>query len=336
MVDAGVPVRVGFWNTWLLAPRLWRGGPRIPGGDRFFAPQVEDRAPLVGRALAGRFDVMALSEVFEASEQQAVADGWPEADLIPGPARGRFKTASSGLVTLVDPARAAVAFVARHHYASGGDVRDSDTFATKGALLTSVRIDPDLPELDVVSTHLFAGGDLFPIPGHDDEERHHRVRMAQVDELVAFVRREHDPANALLVVGDFNVPAHLPGRHGPGTDGTDGRYRDLAARFEPLGLTDLWADLGVGPGHTCSFQGERALPASPDEPDAVADDPAADPATTPGERIDYLWFSAPTDLQVDVDRPRRWGFPGRGVTGGPAGTLSDHLAVTTTLTLRRP
>ena len=73
--DGAAEVRVAFWNTWLLAPRLWRTGPRMPGLDGWFAPDVELRAPLVGEALAGRFDVAALSECFEQSEQDAVAVG---------------------------------------------------------------------------------------------------------------------------------------------------------------------------------------------------------------------------------------------------------------------
>lgn len=328
--EGSADVRVAFWNTWLLAPRFWSHGPPLPGGGKLFAPDVAARAPLVGRALAGRFDVAALGEIFEPSERHAVAAAWPEAELVPGPLRQGWKLTGSGLATLVERRTAEVTFVARHAYRSGGDVRDSDTFATKGALLTTIKVAPHLPELDVVSTHLFAGGDLFPVPGHDDQARHHAVRMRQVDELVAFVEAEHDPDHPLLVVGDMNVPAHDPD---PALDDPTERYRDLAGRFAALGLHDLWVGHGVGPGHSCTFSDPADLPPDPEEPDLVVDDPEADPLTSPGERIDHLWLHVPDGLRVDVARPRRWAFTGRGPTGGPAGSLSDHLAVSTTLTL---
>jgi endonuclease/exonuclease/phosphatase family metal-dependent hydrolase len=334
-VDAPQPgtLRVAFWNTWLLAPRLWRDGPRVPGGERmFFAPDVDLRAPLVGPALAGRFDVAALAEVFERSEHDAVARSWPSATLVEGPPRGRRRTASSGLITLVDPARATVVRSARLPYRSGGDWRDSDTFATKGALLTTLRPDVggDWPDIDVVSTHLLAGGDLLPVPGARDQARHHAARMRQVDELVAWIAGHHRPGNALLVAGDLNVAAHDPD---PLLTDPTSRYRDLVERLGTLGLVDLWAELGVGPGHTCTFDHAFDLPSDPDHPDRVIDRADEDEATAPGERIDYLFFAQPADAAIEVLRPRRWAFHGRAARGGPAGSLSDHLALSVDLRL---
>lgn len=338
---SNVSLRVAFWNTWLLAPRLWPGGPRIPFGDKLsLAPDVDRRAPLVGQALAGRFDVAALGECFEASERDAVATGWPQAVVVDGPDRGRFKTTGSGLVTLVDEGRARIVSSARHAYRAGGDWRDSDTLATKGALLVRVAVGEDrtlpavdVPTVDIVSTHLIAGGDLFPVPGHDDQARHHRARMAQVDELVAFIGREHDPADVLLLVGDLNVPAHDPD---PTLAGPGDRYQDLAERLTSIGLRDVWADHGIGPGPTCTFTDAADLPPDPAQPDQVVDlpDGGADPA--PGERIDYLWLGVPDGVDVAVERPRRWAFPGRPARGGPGGSLSDHLALSAALRLTRP
>lgn len=320
-------VRLAFWNTWLLAPRLGRSGPRLPGLEGWFAPDVEARAPLVGRAVADHFDVAALSEVFERSELEAVGAAWPDATVVPGPRRQGLRIASSGLATLVGPSLR-VARTAQHVYRSGGDLRDSDTFAAKGALLTSLVVAPDLPQLEVLSTHLLAGGDLFPLPGAEDRARHHRARMAQVDELIGFIERVHDPDSPLLVVGDFNVVAHHPTGEDPTAD-----HCDLAERMGRAGLRDLWASDGIGPGHTCTFASPSDLPPDPDEPDRVLDDADASAADAPGERIDYLWLSTPPQLSVDVERPRRWAFPGRGATGGPAGSLSDHLALSVTLHL---
>jgi hypothetical protein len=194
--------------------------------------------------------------------------------------------------------------------------------------MTTLDLGAGVPGVDLVSTHLFAGGDLFPIPGADDQVRHHKARMAQVDELLELVERERDPEHVLLVVGDFNVPVDDPD---PVLADPGERWRDFAARMGAAGLTDLWAAHGVGPGHTCSFTDPADLPADPDDPDLVADDPDGDPATSAGERIDFLWLSVPDGVDVEVGRPRRWAFPGRGARGGPAGSLSDHLALSTTL-----
>lgn len=326
-----VEVRVAFWNTWLLSPRLWPTGPRMPGMSGWFAPEVEARAPLVARAVADRFDVVALAECFERSEQDAVARGWPGATFVAGPQRQGLKRQGSGLAALVAPGRRVVR-TARHAYRSGGDLRDSDTFATKGAQLVAVHVAGDLPPVEVVSTHLFAGGDLFPVPGADDVTRHHAARMRQVDELVAFIEEQHDPASPLLVVGDFNVPAQ---DDDPTLPEPQARYRDLAERLARIGLVDVWAGHGVGPGHTCTFREATDIPSDPDEPDRVLDI-ADDGPDAPGERIDYLWLSSPAGLEVEVDRPRRWSFTGRGIPGGPAGSLSDHLALSVTLRLSAP
>ncbi|MCU1496469.1 MAG: hypothetical protein JWM47_422 [Acidimicrobiales bacterium] len=323
-------VRVAFWNTWLLRPRLWPGGPPLPViGDRL-APRVQQRAPLVGAALRDRFDVVALSECFEAPEQAAVLGAWPGAQLVEGPGRGRLRLTGSGLATVIDPVRVSLTHTAVHAYRSGGDLRDSDSYATKGALLTRVRVD-DHAELDVFSTHLIAGGDLLPLPGAEDPARHHAARMRQVDELVSFIERERQPSNPVLLVGDFNVQRHHAALADPAAD-----YDDLSVRLRRIGLEDLWASHGVGPGHSCTFTSPHHLPADPTEPDRLADDPDADPLAAPGERIDYLWLAPATDgsVAVDVERPRRWAFAGRGVRGGPGGSLSDHLALSVTLHLR--
>ncbi len=321
-----VPLRVAFWNAWLLRPRFWSGGPAIPGGGAF-APQVPERAPLVGAAVRGRFDVCALGEVFEPSEQQAVAEA-AGTRLVAGPGRAGVRVTASGLATLVAEDHVTVTEVATHRYRAGGDLRDADTFATKGALLCRLRVAEDRPEVDLVSTHLFAGGGMVPGRGVGEAARHHRVRMAQVDELVAFVARHRSPARALLLVGDFNVPAVDPD---PTLADPGERHRDLAERLAPLGVGDVWATHGVGPGPTCTFATAADIPPDPADGDRVADD---GPAGS-GERIDYLWFASPTEggAKVTVDRPRRWAFPGRGVQGGPAGSLSDHLALSTTLHL---
>lgn len=349
MGNGSASLRVGFWNTWLLRPLLWPGGPAVPFGDRLFAPDVGPRAPLVGAALRDHFDVIALAECFEERERRRVAAAWPAALAVPGPGRRPRGFTGSGLMTMAGPT-ATLTHTARHRFVAGGDWRDSDTLATKGALLTRLRVggsgsdasraheqetaEPESggPELDLVSTHLIAGGEFLPVPGADDTVRHHAARMAQVDELVAFVQRERRSDLPLLLVGDFNVSTHDPE---PRLGDPGERYRELAEHLAPLAVTDLWADQGVGAGHSCTFESPADLPPDPDEPDMVADDASADAATATGERIDYLWLAQATDATVAVraERPRRWAFTGRGVRGGPAGSLSDHLALSVTLHL---
>lgn len=321
-------LRLAFWNTWLLAPRFWRGGPRVPGLPTWYGPDVTERAPLVAAAVRDRFDVVALSEVWDPVEQAAVAAGWPEARWVEGPGRRFPRVTGSGLGTLLAPSVELVRS-ARYTYRAAGDPRDADWFSSKGALFTSVSVHPGLPPVEVLSTHLFAGGDLIPAPGAHHEPRHHRVRLDQLDELIGFIERMHDPACVLLVVGDLNVGA----LDEAGTEPTS-RYEDLVERMARAELVDLWAEHGVGPGHTCTFDGPDDLPPDPDEPDQVVDDPAADPRAIAGERIDYLFLHVPEGVEVEVERPRRWAFPRTGVTGGVAGSLSDHLALSTTLHLR--
>lgn len=333
MGNRSTSLHVGFWNTWLLHPRLWSGGPAAPGGARVFAPEVQRRAPLVGTAIRDRFDLMALAECFETTEQEAVANAWPGATMVRGPGRKRVLFSGSGLATMVNPAQIELVHTAEHAYRAGGDLRDSDTLATKGALLTRVRVG-DVGELDLFSTHLFAGGDLLPLPRRHDTGRHHLARMRQVDELVSFIERERQPSNPVLLVGDLNVCAH---DHDAALHHPSDRYQDLSVRLRRIGLRDIWADHGVGHGHSCTFTDASDLPPEPSDADQVADDPNADPATSPGERIDYLWLAPAPDgsVEVGVERPRRWAFSGRAAQGGPAGSLSDHLALSVTLNLSR-
>lgn len=319
-------LHVAFWNTWLLGPRLWPGGPRL-FADRF-APDVQRRAPLVGEALRGRFDVAALGEVFEPEEIDTVATAADAVAVVPGPGRTRRSFTSSGLATIVTRPDVAVIETNALAYRAEGDLRDSDTFANKGALHVRLRIGNGGPLVDLVSTHLFAGGGFFDALGAADSRRHHRVRVRQLRELVEFIAaRRHDDA-ALLLVGDFNVAANDPY---PALGSPTERYDEMASILEPLGVEDVWARHGIGAGHTCTFRSPADLPADPEEPDRVFDD--GNPPVS-GERIDYLWFAPPrsgTEAPA-VGRPRRWAFPGRAVRGGPAGSLSDHLALSTTLT----
>lgn len=342
-------VRLLFWNTWLLRPRWWPGGPALPFQEKF-SVGVRERAPAVGRALCGRFDVCALAECFEPSEQQAVLRAWDGRPVaaVRGPGRRFPRITGSGLLTVVDGLT--VRRTASWRFRAGRDLRDSDTYASKGVVLASLDLGPARPGLDVFSTHLMAGADLFPLPGADDHARHHRTRLAQLDELVAFVAAERDPANAAVLLGDFNIEAHDRVTGAPTPE-----YADLLAKLAPAGFVDVWATHGVGLGVTSLERSVKAIDVDPAEPDALLDSPAADgdhagvssgpavsvaghrspPKDRPsGGRIDYVWLAQPCVGSAEADRPRRWAFV-RDLPGGPAGCLSDHLALSTTISVSR-
>lgn len=342
-----VELRCCFYNAFLLrAARV-----PLPGRPRYLhsAPAVDARARELGHRLAGRYDVAALCEVFDQSEQRALVSGWHGR----GGRHGRPRTAAgpptflrrvplvktSGLLTVVDGH--AVARTATHLYRTRGHrFLDADAWAHKGALL--VEVDVGLAaNLEVYSTHLIWGGDLL-VP----RERHHRsavadFRQAQAHELLDFVRRTHRPGNATLVVGDFNIDALHPSP----------AYTDLTGAMGDAGFDDLWLTHGTGPGWTCDLRKapEVIAVADPDDPDrcldrasgedqAPADAPPED-GNKPGKRIDFAWLRRPTGEDggaVEVRAVRRLAFPREpGVPGyDELPFLSDHLGLHLELALR--
>lgn len=342
-----VELRCCFYNAFLLrAARV-----PLPGRPRYLhsAPAVDARARELGHRLAGRYDVAALCEVFDQSEQRALVSGWHGR----GGRHGRPRTAAgpptflrrvplvktSGLLTVVDGR--AVARTATHLYRTRGHrFLDADAWAHKGALL--VEVDVGLAaNLEVYSTHLIWGGDLL-VP----RERHHRsavadFRQAQAHELLDFVRRTHRPGNATLVVGDFNIDALHP----------SAAYTDLTGAMGDAGFDDLWLTHGTGPGWTCDLRKapEVIAVADPDDPDRCLDraseedqasaDASPEHGNEPGKRIDFAWLRRPTGedgVAVAVRAVRRLAFPRE--PGSPGYDelpfLSDHLGLHLELAFR--
>jgi endonuclease/exonuclease/phosphatase family metal-dependent hydrolase len=341
-VHATRELRLLFWNVFLLKPRLVPGGPGLPAIGELAAPAVAERATQIGAALAGEYDVAAFAEAFEPAERArllAAWDGRRNVSAVVGPERsfppfGPAAFATSGLLTVVDGL--AVTRIERHTFATRGSrVHDADAWANKGVLF--VEVDPGLggPCLEIATTHLIWGTGLIGGRHAEDPARRHALRMAQVDELVAFVERVHRPGNALVVAGDFNVVAHDEGASG----GPERWYRDLTARLGRLHLVDTWAAAGVGPGPTC---GENADPFDDEDPAApgfVRDDPDAELGPEQ-ERIDYVFVrDAPEDrLRATVERPRRRAFPRSpgSVDYQRLARLSDHLALSVVVKLSTP
>lgn len=345
------PIRLLFWNVFLLKPRPIPGGPGLPAIGEMAAPAVADRSATIGRTLRGRFDIAALSEAFEPADRARLVDSWGagRVSTAVGPARsvrrGAFGFASSGLFTLVDGP--AMVRSEMHQYATRGSyLHDADALANKGVLMVEVDVLPGAGRLEVYSTHLIYGTGLLGGGTAQDPVRRHRLRMEQLDELVAFVQRVHRPENVIAIVGDLNVPAFAPDY----PDGTTAQYDDLMTRLAPLGMRDLWVDLGVGVGDTCGRAiDDFADQTDPDLPDALIDRPGdpADPDAHAGPevsadlaaeryRIDYLFLQEPHDehmLRLRAERPRRYAFPRAAAAPDRhrIPRLSDHLAVTVAL-----
>lgn len=333
-------VRLAFWNVFLLKPRPIPGLPGLPAIGELAAPAVRDRAGKIGAAVADRFDIVAFSEAFEAPDRQVLLDAWGSADLTSavGPGRslrkGPLGFASSGLFSVVRGYR--VTRRAMHQYkVRGSYLHDADALANKGVLLIEVDLGPDHGRVEVFSTHLMFGTGLLGGPKALDRQRRHHLRMAQLDELIAFVEREHRPGNALFVVGDFNVPAVDP----KFPLGATAQYDALTAKLGVLGVSDLWVTHGSGDGFTCSAPTDDFAEQQDSEDGAVLIDTMVDPGRNPAavvdrrERIDYV-FADLSHPGLVVNDIRRYGFVRHG--DAPArdrlARLSDHLAVGASLT----
>lgn len=339
----GYRLRLVAWNTFLLCPRLIPWGLPLPAVGEMAAPAVADRAVAIGQALAGAYEVSALTEVFDPIERRWVLEGWgdrPGVTAVAGPERtfpprGPAAFASSGLFTVADGVP--VTRTDRLRFETRGDRRhDADAWSNKGVLL--VEVDPlggSAGKVEIYSTHLLFGTGLLPGRHAVDPERRHQLRMQQVDELVAFVAGAHRPENLVVVVGDFNVPARDPAQ---GLR-PDRWHLDLAARMARLGLVDVWVEWGVGPGPTYGRAEDIFDEEDPNCPGRLVDDPDRGGAGAERQRIDYIWVQSASlehRLEVAVGRPRRRAFPRPADAPDHARLprLSDHLAVELELVVR--
>jgi endonuclease/exonuclease/phosphatase family metal-dependent hydrolase len=311
--EAFAELRLLAYNTFLLHIRL---PTRNHGRNVMAAPAYEDRARETGETLAGDYDVVALMEVFDEQEQASVLDGWAarrvDHALGPGPSVLRK---SSGLLTVVDGPT--VTRTAVHRFAQrGSPLYDAEVLANKGVLL--VEIDAGGPaNLELYSTHLVAGNDFRRRAGAPHSPNPYRLR--QVEELLAFVEREHHPSNVALVVGDLNVDASAPA--GPAAD----EHRAMRAAFRSRGFDDVWENHGGG-GPDFTYREAGA---------------ASSGADVHAKRIDYAWLQRPNaDHEIAVSptsirrrsMPRAAGAPHRDAMP----FLSDHLALDLDLALSAP
>jgi endonuclease/exonuclease/phosphatase family metal-dependent hydrolase len=320
-------LRLIVYNTFLLHIRV---PTRRFGRDIMAAPAYQPRAHEIGETLAGRYDVVALMEVFDENEQAAVLEGWSTRNtdhaLGPGPSLLRK---SSGLMTVVDGP--ILARTAHHRYDQRGSfLHDAEVLANKGALMCEIDVG-GTANLELYSTHLVAGNDFRRRAGEGHLPNPFRLR--QVGELLAFVRRVHRPANVALVVGDFNVDAAATGS--PAAE----EHAAVRDEFGRDGFVDAWETHGTGAGYTACQVGEAAQICAQDPAgDHYCVEPAKGVPHVGAKRIDHVWLQRPDEAHrtaVAVEAIRRRSFPRATVEPDRCAMpfLSDHLALDLELAL---
>lgn len=335
-------LRLLVWNTFLLRPPSWAPRFAVSGLDR----GVDDRARVIGSELAGDYDVVALTEVFDPRVRELVIGGFGATEAADGPGPGARRGARAGSGLLILSAGPHIRRVVTHTFARAGHrLFDADAWAAKGVLF--VELDVGGVGVEIALTHLIAGGFGFHPRSTSVVAR---IRAAQVAELCEVLRSAHRPGNVLLVGGDMNTD--------PDARAADSPDPDLAATFAEFGLGDWWTAHGTGPGWTSP--GERfddLVRPDPVDPRFVDDAPSVLPRPDELQRIDLVFGpvggpeaggeaggeGAP-GARIDSVRIRRRGFPvhalrsaeGSVSAGGPARPdmgaserryLSDHLGL---------
>lgn len=111
------------------------------------------------------------------------------------------KLLGSGLLVLSDYPIVRIRRMAFPDYACAG----YDCLANKGVLLVTVRIPGAPTPVDIVTTHLNSRHS-----SHAGDARSLRAYARETIFLSAFINRWHDPANPLIVAGDFNAGKARP------------------------------------------------------------------------------------------------------------------------------
>jgi endonuclease/exonuclease/phosphatase family metal-dependent hydrolase len=256
-------------------------------------PNVAERAEAIAARLAC-FDVIALQETINDQRRRELFDRLETA----GHACGKRSCLPSGrLFAFVDgpeveagswlplvgnelslASRLPVVVTSSHIYQTAAE---EDVLAAKGVLHARLARSAD-EMIEVFITHMQAG------------DEHGAVRRRQIEELASFIRsRVKDTANAVLVLGDFNVRGSRVDRQDPRSDYNSLR-RVLDAAVAPRRFADAWLATHADAPETGSRTEPRVL---------------ADGTRRPHEgRVDFF----ASDLVVD---------------GAPVGQLSDHAAL---------
>lgn len=304
-------------------------------------PALEPRAHEIGYTIRREYDIAALCEVFKKREKERILEAWP-ADHQPfsaaGPDDSGLAMASSGLFTINNQYPIVQTRIKRHKFKNKGKLeRDADAWSNKGVLLTEIDLGLPRGGLEIYSTHIFAGNSLLDetdlgtitIGGNPSDIERHNIRLKQVDELIDFVKRHHQPQNVAMIVGDFNLPVN---KDGYGTD-------DLIWKMQEIDMEDIWITRGDNTyGYTTKMddkdKADRICPI--DTNDNRYCDDLLDPGEKISRRIDHIFIEKQKPEHgfiLDFTRPRRVRFE-RSASArdrDKIAYMSDHLGLTTTL-----
>jgi len=258
------------------------------------------RSKRIAEELA-EFDLIGLCEVFDRTSRRKIietleTESGDALHFAQGPARSGRHMTNSGLLLC---SRFPISDRNEMRYRSASRYIThgfkADSFAAKGALHARLQIEAE-SELDYFLTHL--------------ESQSPAARARQVSELCLFVKEHQEVHRPLLILGDFNIAFREGGNEEP-----SGGYTSLIKQLGELRSTKI-----------------QVLNLAPDKGPTGTSDALAESG---GARIDYIFLSAPEAEHTSgliVEQVEHHRFLDEQV---PEGSLSDHLAVSCELALRK-
>jgi hypothetical protein len=353
---------MGYTHLRVLQIILKQFGVDLPD-ERHIKPkeEVEQRGIEIGLTLQRAMDVtggytqqpieksyqiMALCEVWRQVSQDRIANnlGHTGYSYVSGSGVANGKLNGSGLLQIIQLFKVIENETVSHVYSTCGDeYGDSDYWASKGVLLTRIRIKDGNPpwEIDLFSTHLHWGGELLGEFIENMEptwEARVQVRQAQIRELVTFIRLHHNPRNVAILTGDFNISANDT-RTFPFLENCN-EYVNLVQQLQTLNLYDQWTDwpyvdwnvAKAKPDWKCS-SGRTDGKDWDNYKDYAGPiyirDPVKDSSEAECPRYDHIFIERPTtehSFMLDISRIQRRHFKRDGQNHEIA-MLSDHLGL---------
>lgn len=324
-----------LWLNAYLMPTIEYNIAGLYSGEKEGAPMIPQRASEIAWICQDRYDCIALCEVwtdqFRDQILKSMNPPYPLWAIGPGGGTRRkyidlgvvevdvltIELLCSGLLTMNPGYYPRIGNESEKFNDEGSETRDADAYANKGILKVTVETGFNT-KLEIYSTHLLKGGDFQDLSAQDRIS----IQAGQIDQLVNFIGKTHEPSNFIIVAGDFNV------------DAAGGYYEELRTRLEDkLGLEDVWTyyaqkRYGARAGNTDSSSACQADPACSE----FADDNVGAETINDNGRIDYIFVQKPSDshdINVDIARPRRKHFPRDPSSPGydQISNLSDHAGI---------
>lgn len=261
------------------------------------------RARAIGQHLNG-FELIGLTEVFDIGYKRKLIESFAAEDdntsfqLFDGPKRSGRHLINGGLLLL-----SKFPIVESHEYAFQSSTRfitsglKSDGFATKGILHARLNVDAESNlVVDVFLTHL--------------ESQSSSVRRDQIAELTNFIEDHCSPSIPVMLMGDLNVVATVPGEEPK----ADSEFMFLRNSLNHNGkpLIDVAGTVSQPNAGTSNALEQKG-----------------------GDRIDYIFVSdeaPPLDCRLVPRSIQTLPFHDDRV---PEGSLSDHKAIYSRLDIVR-